>query len=150
MLANGTLLGYKKHGQESEYKDLNDLKTIPDMGSAPELVENTPLRATSKRYEVGIGDPGTMEYTFVYDGNYQNSTYRIMREYANKHEKVDFQEIWTDGTKFRYTAIPAVSFVRSGGINNVVDLKVTMAICSDIEVIDPETGNTTPNTEEGV
>lgn len=137
MLANGTILGFKKPGQEN-YTDLEDLKTVPDIGSSPEMVENTPLRATSKRYEAGIGDLGTMEYTFVYDGNSKNSTYRVLRPYADKHQKLEFQETWTDGTKFQYTAIPSLSFTRGGGINGVVDLKVSMAICSDIEVIDPE------------
>lgn len=137
MLANGIILGFKKPGQTT-YTELEGLKTVPDMGSSPELVENTPLKATSKRYEVGIGDPGTMEYTFVYDGNTKDSTYRILRPYADKHQKLEFQETWTDGTEFRYTAIPALSFTRGGGTNTVIDLKVTMAISSDIEVNDPE------------
>lgn len=139
MLANGTLLGFKSHGKEEAYVDLPDLKTLPDMGSAPELVENTPVTAASKRYEVGVGDPGSMEYTFVYEGNLPGSAYRLLRDAARSHTKLDFQELWTDGTKYQYTAIPAVSFSRGGsGINGVVDLKVTMALCSDITVIDPD------------
>jgi len=137
MLANGTRLGFKPHGSEGEYTDLPDVKTIPDIGGAPELVENTPISAASKRFEVGIGDPGTMEYTFVYDGNSPDSVYRTLRPYSESHAKLDFQETWVDGTKFQYTAVPAVSFARSNGLNGVVDLKVTMAVCSDIEVIDP-------------
>ncbi len=137
MLANGTLLGYKEHGSDGPYENLEGLKTLPDVGSSPELVENTPIAATSKRYEVGIGDPGSMEYTFVFDGNVPGCTYRKMRDAANEHRKLDFQELWTDGTKQQYTAIPSVSFTR-GGTNNVVDLKVTMALCSDIEPIDPD------------
>lgn len=138
MLANGTRLGFRPHGSEEEYQDLPDLKTIPDIGGAVEMVENTPIAATSKRHEVGVGDPGAMEYTFVHEKNSKGSVYRTVRPYSERHEKLDFQEIWTDGTKFQYTAIPAVSFVRSGGINNIVDLKVTMALCSDINVVDPD------------
>ncbi len=137
MLANGTKLAYRVHGNEGEYIDLPDLKTVPDIGGAPELVENTPIAATAKRYEIGIGDPGTMEYTFVYDRNSPGSVYRVLRPFSESHTKLDFQEIWSDGTKFQYTAIPAVSFARSGGINTVIDLKVTMAVCSNIDVVDP-------------
>lgn len=140
MLANGTLLGFKEHGSNvQQYEDLPGLKTLPDMGSTPELVENTPVTATSKRYEVGVGDPGSMEYTFVYEGNLPDSTYRKLRSHSSRHTKLDFQELWTDGTKYQYTATPSISFSRGGsGINGVVDLKVTMALCSDITVIDPD------------
>ncbi len=137
MLANGIRLGFKPHGSEEEYVDLPDVKTVPDIGGSPELVENTPIAATSKRYEVGVSDPGTMEYTFVYDGNSANSVYRTLRPHSEKHTKLDFQETWPDGTKISFTAIPSVGFTRSGGINSVVDLKVTMAVCSDIDVTDP-------------
>lgn len=137
MLANGTLLGYKEHGSDGPYENLEGLKELPDVGSSPELIENTPIAATCKRYEVGVGDPGSMEYTFIYEGNLPGCTYRKMRAAANEHRKLDFQELWTDGTKQQFTAIPAVSFTR-GAINGVILLKVTMAICSDIVVIDPD------------
>lgn len=137
MLANGTLLGYKEHGKEVNYKNLEGLKTIPDVAENPEFVENTPIAAANKRYEVGIGDPGQLEYTFVYDRNTPDSSYRILRAFSTSREPVDFQEIWPDGTKFQYTAIPVVSITRGGGINSIVDTKVVMAVQSDIEIIDP-------------
>lgn len=137
MLANGTLLGVKLPGQ-SEYQDLPNLKTVPDMSSTPEQVENTPLSATNKRYEPGVGDLGTMEYTFVHEANTEDSVYRILRPFADAKTPLEFRETWTDGTTFDYTAIPAVGFVRGGGTNTVVDLKVTMSIQSDIVPTDPE------------
>lgn len=136
MLANGTLLGYRVPGTEN-YTDLPNLKTVPDMDNEKEKVENTPITATNKRYEYGVGDYGDMEYTFVYEGNKENTTYRMLREYADSNTILEFQETWTDGTKFSYAAIPSIGFKRGGGTNTVVDLSVKMALQSDIAVTDP-------------
>lgn len=136
MLANGTLLGYRVPGTE-DYTDLPNLKTVPDMDNEKEKVENTPLSAGNKRYEYGVGDYGDMEYTFVYEGNKENTAYRMLREYADSNTILEFQETWTDGTKFSYAAIPSIGFKRGGGTNTVVDLSVKMALQSDIAVTDP-------------
>lgn len=136
MLANGTLLGYRVPGTEN-YTDLPNLKTVPDIDNEKEKVENTPITATNKRYEYGVGDYGDMEYTFVYEGNKENTTYRMLREYADSNTILEFQETWTDGTKFSYAAIPSIGFKRGGGTNTVVDLSVKMALQSDIAVTDP-------------
>ncbi|MCM1104934.1 MAG: phage tail protein [Clostridium sp.] len=136
MLANGTLLGVKFPGEEN-FIDLPNLKTIPDINNEKEKVENTPLSAANKRYEPGVGDYGDLEYTFVHEENREGTAYRMLREYADKNTVLEFQETWVDGTKFTYSAIPAVGFKRSGGVNTVVDLVVKMSLKSDIEVTDP-------------
>lgn len=137
MLANGTLLGFRIPGTEGEYTDLPDLKTVPDMNNDKEKVENTPLSAANKQYEVGTGDYGDMEYTFKHTENKDGSAYRLLREHADADTPLDFQETWTDGTKFLFKAIPSIGFKRGGGTNTVVDLVVKLALQSDIEVVDP-------------
>ena len=138
MLANGTLLGFKEHGSEGTYTDLPNLKTVPDMNPAKEAVENTPINAANKRYEPGVGDLGDMEYTFVHEENKEGSAYRLLRDASDNNTVLDFQETWTDGTLFQYSAIPTVGFKRGGGTNTVVDLSVKMMLQSDIKVMDPE------------
>ncbi|MGN1146501.1 MAG: phage tail protein [Acetatifactor sp.] len=138
MLANGTLLGFKEHGTEETYTDLQNLKTVPDMNNDKEKVENTPINAANKRYEPGVGDLGEMEYTFVHEENKPGTAYRLLRDASDSNKVLDFQETWVDGTKFQYSAIPTVGFKRGGGTNTVVDLVVKMMLQSDIEVIDPE------------
>lgn len=136
MLANGTLLGMKKPGT-AEFVDIPDLKTVPDMNSEKEKVENTRLSAANKQYEYGVGDYGDLEYTFVHTENKEGSAYRMLREYSDSNTPVEFKETWTDGTTFTYTAIPSVGFKRGGGTNTVVDLVVKMALQSDIVPGDP-------------
>jgi len=136
MLANGTLLGVKLP-EATEFTNLPNLKTVPDMNNEKEKVENTPLSAANKRYENGVGDYGDMEYTFVHEENKTGTAYRILREYSDSSTTLEFQETWTDGTKFTYKAIPSVGFKRGGGTNTVVDLSVKMSLQSDITVTDP-------------
>ena len=137
MLANGTLLGFRVPGNEGTFTDLPNLKTVPDMNNEKEKVENTPLSAGNRRYEVGVGDYGDMEYTFVHEENVEGCAYRLLREYADAGETLEFQEAWVDGTKFTYSAVPAIGFKRGGGTNTVVDLVVKMSLQSDIIVTDP-------------
>ncbi|MDD3415483.1 MAG: phage tail protein [Lachnospiraceae bacterium] len=136
MLVNGQLLGVKLPGG-TEFKDLPDLKTVPDMNNEKEKVENTPLSSANKRYENGVGDYGDMEYTFVHSENKEGTAYRMLRQYADSDTPLEFMETWTDGTTFTYTAIPSLGFKRGGGTNTVVDLSVKMSLQSDIVVGDP-------------
>lgn len=137
MLANGTRLGFRKPGSEEAYTDLPDLKTVPDMNNEKEKVENTPLSAANKRYEVGVGDYGDMEYTFVHTENKEGTAYRLLREYAESNTALEMQELWPDGTTFEFSAVPSLGFKRGGGSNTIVDLVVKLALQSDIEVTDP-------------
>lgn len=136
MLANGILLGVK-FPQAEDFVDLPGLKTVPDMNNEKEKIENTPIAATTKRYENGIGDYGDLEYTFVYEGDREDTTYRMLREYADSNTALEFRETWTDGMKLTYKAEPSIGFKRGGGANTVIDLVVKMALQSDITVIDP-------------
>ena len=59
MLANGSKLYYKQK-PANDFTELVDLKEIPEMGIEPEKVENTPLSASVKQYELGVGDAGDL------------------------------------------------------------------------------------------
>ena len=135
MLANGTVLEYKKSG-ESTYANLPGLKEIPEMGIEPEKVENTCLADKNKQYENGIGDAGEMTYKFKYDNTSANSPYRIMRKAQESGEVLSFKETLSDGTETAYDA--QVSVKRTGGgVNGVIEFNLTMAVQSDIVFTDP-------------
>ena len=138
MLANGTLLGFRPKGSQEAFTDLPDLKELPDIDDNPERVENTPICAATKRYEMGVGDAGEMAYTFCYNGPTPGSAICLLREPAATHTELEFQETWTDGVLIQYTAVPHLSFTRGTGLNGIILLKVSMYITSDIETILPE------------
>lgn len=134
MLANNTKLGMKKK-EESAYTDLPGLKEVPELGVDPEKVDNTPLDAKIKQSELGIGDPGDLAYKFKWE-NGPDSSYRKLRDVADKKEIVSFEQTFPDGTKFQFDAQCSVK-VSGGGVNAAVEFTLNLGLQSDIVVVDP-------------
>lgn len=135
MLANGTKLEYKKKSGGS-YTVLTKLKEIPEIGDEPEKVENTCLSDPVKMYEYGIGDPGELEFKFVYDNSSESSSYRILRKAAEEKEVLSFKETLVDGTAFEWDAQVSVK-LGGGGVNGAIEFTCKMALQSKISVTDP-------------
>lgn len=135
MLANGITLGVKKKG-ESAYAILTGLKEVPEMGAEPEKVENTPLDASVKRYELGIGDPGDMAFKFIYDNSDSECSYRKLRELSDSGETASYEETFPDGTKFHFDAQSSIK-IGGGGVNAAIDFTLNLGLQSDIAVVDP-------------
>ena len=135
MLANGITLGYKTDGG-STYTALTGLKEVPEMGVDPEKIENTCLSDKVKQYEMGIGDAGDMDFVFKYENSKSTSPYRVLRGFADTGTKVSFEETFPDETKFNWDAYVSVK-LGGGGVNGVIDFTVSMALQSDITVVDP-------------
>ena len=135
MLANGAKIGYSAPGTGTlTYTNIPDLKELPDIGADPELVDNTALGDSIIHKEVGIGDPGDMEFVFRYDNSGATSSYRVAKslEGAKKAYQVELY----DHTKFSFTAIAAVK-VSGGGVNDPIEFVMALALQSDITVTDP-------------
>lgn len=135
MLANGITLGYKETSSGNTYTDLSGLKEVPELGVELEKVENTPLSAEIKQYEMGIGDAGNLSYKFIYD-NTANSSYRKLRALADAKKKVSFEQQFPDGTKFNFDAQCSVK-VGGGGVNAAMEFTLSLALQSKITVVDP-------------
>lgn len=135
MLANGIKLGYKKKSEHT-YTDLPGLQEVPEIGTEPELVENTTLADTVKMYEQGIGDAGELEYKFKFENSKATSTYRVLRKLEEAKAPVEFEHQFPDGTKFQYSAIPSVK-VGGGGVNAPIQFSVKMALQSGFVIVDP-------------
>lgn len=136
MLANGITLGYKKTGQSGSYTILKTLKTVPDLGSDPELVENSPIDCNTLQYDLGVGDAGDMEYTFKYEDNKSNSETRKILEMCDAGKDVDWEETLPDGTKFQFTGKPAAK-ISGGKLNDPLELKIKIGLSSDMKRVDP-------------
>lgn len=134
MLANGIKLGMKK-SEETTYTNLPGLKEVPELGVDPEKVDNTTLEDKMMHYELGIGDPGDLAYTFKWE-NGENSSYRTLRDVADSKETVSFEQEFTDGTKFHFDAQCSVK-VGGGGVNAAINFTLNLGLQSDIEIVDP-------------
>ncbi len=137
MLANGATLEYKEKGKADDtFKKLAGLKEIPELGVEAEKVENSPIDAKHKMYEMGVGDLPDMVYKFMYDNSSADSPYRIMRAYAEAGTVLTFKETLKDGTITQFDA--QVSVKRTGGaLNGVLESEVTMAVQSEFDYTDP-------------
>lgn len=135
MLANGAKLEYKVKAS-GDYKKLEGLKEIPEIGNDPEKVDNTTLDDKQKVYEMGIGDPGDITYKFKYDNTETTSPYRVLRQYEESGEVLSFKETLKDGTTTAFDG--QISLKRTGGgVNGVIEFNLNIAVCSAIEITDP-------------
>lgn len=134
MLANGAKLEVSSSASGT-FTNLTGLKEIPEIGVDPEKVENTTLTDTLKQYEMGIGDPGDMQYVFKYV-NAVGSAWRTLKTYEDNGTLAYFKETLKDGTVTTFSGYVALKR-GGGGVNGVVDFTLAIALASAIVVTDP-------------
>ncbi|HGR1989684.1 TPA: phage tail tube protein, partial [Streptococcus pneumoniae] len=130
MLANGITLSYSK--TKGSYTKLVGLKEVPEFGIELEKVENTTLEDTVKKYELGIGDVGELEYKFSYNNSSATAPYRVLRKAADDKEKLYFEQAYPDGTKVTFEGQVSVK-LGGGGVNAVIDFTLKIALQSELE-----------------
>lgn len=126
----------KKEG--SAYKKVVDIKDFPDLGGSPEMLETTTLSDGMQTYIPGIQSLEALEFT----ANYDKDDYTTL---AALKEEQDYA-VWLGGTesggvvtptgsegKFEFKGILSV-FVVGGGVNEVVDMTITIAPSTPITV----------------
>lgn len=120
----------KKSG--SAYEKLIDIKDFPDLGGSPEMLETTTLSDGAQTFIPGIQSIDALEFT----ANYTKADYSSL--VALKGTDTDFA-VWFGGTeaggvvtptgtdgKFEFSGMLDV-FVAGGGVNEVVDMTITIA-----------------------
>lgn len=125
----------------STYEKLVDIKDFPDLGGAPEMLETTTLSDKMQTYIPGIQSNDALEFTV----NYTKDDYNKLK--ALEGTESDYA-VWFGGTesggvvtpdgsngKFEFKGNLSV-YVVGGGVNEVVDMNVTIA---------PSTGITIPS-----
>lgn len=151
MLANGAKLYIKTTGVDvvpstfdeasAITTELTGLKEIPDLGMNPEKVDNTCLTDKIMQYELGIGDPGDMEYRFKLTNNASTDAYRVLRTAEAGGKIHAFKEVLKDGTTSIFYAFVTVRR-NGGGVNGVLDFTLGLALQSEIEITDPAVSGT--------
>jgi len=126
-----------KKGTGDVYEKLIDIKDFPDLGGAPEMLETTTLSDSMQTYIPGIQTLEALEFT----ANYTKEDYAALKELEGV--STDFA-VWFGGTetdgvvtpdgsdgKFNFTGLLSV-FVVGGGVNEVVEMTITIAPSSPI------------------
>lgn len=126
-----------KKGTGDIYEKLIDIKDFPDLGGAPEMIETTTLSDSMQTYIPGIQSLEALEFT----ANYTKEGYTALKQLEGI--PTDFA-VWFGGTeiggvvtpdgsdgKFNFTGLLSV-FVVGGGVNEVVEMTITIAPSSPI------------------
>lgn len=121
----------------SKYDKLIDIKSFPDLGGAPEMLETTTLSDSMQTYIPGIQSLDALEF----EANYTKADFVKLK--AMEDEEKQFA-VWFGGTgdgesltptgsdgKFKFKGRLSVYPV-GGGVNEVVNMNINIAPSSPI------------------
>ena len=119
-------------GGTTTWSKLVDIKDFPDLGGAPEMLETTTLSDPMQTFIAGIQSLDALEFT----ANYTKTDFTTLKalEHATNKFAVWFGATETGGVytpdgedgKFTFDGELSV-FVNGGGVNEVVDMTITIA-----------------------
>lgn len=122
----------------SSYEKLLDIKSFPDLGGSPEMLETTTLSDNMQTYIAGIQSLDALEF----EANYTLTDYTALKALEGKSE--DYA-VWFGGTgdgselsatgsdgKFKFTGQLSV-YANGGGVNEVVNMTISIAPSTPIE-----------------
>lgn len=129
----------KKGNSGGNYEKLIDIKDFPDLGGSPEMLETTTLSDKMQTYIPGIQSLDALEFT----ANYTKADFTKLK--ALEGTECNFA-VWFGGTESGGTLTPDGSdgkfefkgqlsaFPVGGGVNEVVDMTITIAPSTPITV----------------
>ncbi len=129
----------KKASTGDTYEKVIDIKDFPDLGGAPEMLETTTLSDNMQTYIPGIQSLDALEFT----ANYTKEDFTKLKALEGKEESY---AVWFGGTESGSVLTPTGSdgkfefkgqlsaFPVGGGVNEVVDMTVTIAPSTPITV----------------
>lgn len=138
-MAISTYKVFLMKGTGTTYEKLVDIKDFPDLGGSPEMLETTTLSNSMQTYIPGIQTLEALEFTANYDKD-DFATLTALKDTETKYA------VWFGGTetggevtptgadgKFEFSGKLNV-FVVGGGVNEVVDMTITIAPSTAITV----------------
>lgn len=129
----------KKASTGDTYEKVIDIKDFPDLGGAPEMLETTTLSDKMQTYIPGIQSLDALEFT----ANYTKTDFTKLKALEGKEESY---AVWFGGEGTGGVLTPTGSdgkfefkgqlsaFPVGGGVNEVVDMTVTIAPSTPITV----------------
>lgn len=125
--------------KDTSYEKLIDIKDFPDLGGSPEMLETTTLSDKMQTYIPGIQSLDALEFTVNYtkeDFTKLKALEGVEHEFAvwfgGTEEANVLTPTGTDG-KFQFKG-QLSAFPVGGGVNEVVDMTVTIAPSTPISM----------------
>ena len=140
-MAISTYKSFLMHKKASNYEKLIDIKSFPDLGGAPELLETTSLSDGVTTHIMGLLTLDALEF----ECNYTLADYTKLK--AMEGTETDFA-VWLGGTVANGVATPTGSdgkfefkgqlsvYVNGGGVNEVVNMTVSIVASTPITLGD--------------
>ena len=134
-MAISTYKSYLMHKNASTWEKLIDIKSFPDLGGSPELLETTTLSDPMTTQIMGIQSLDALEF----ECNYTLADYTKLK--ALEGTTADFA-VWLGGDgsaptgedgKFAFNGQLSV-YVNGGGVNEVVGMTVSIAASTPIKM----------------
>lgn len=125
--------------KEASYEKLIDIKDFPDLGGSPEMLETTTLSDKMQTYIPGIQSLDALEFT----ANYTKEDFTKLKALEGKEHEF---AVWFGGTEEANVLTPTgtdgkfqfkgqlSAFPVGGGVNEVVDMTVTIAPSTPISM----------------
>ena len=136
-MAISTYKSFLMYKASSTWEKLVDIKSFPDLGGSPELLETTTLSDGMTTNIMGIQSLDALEF----ECNYTKEDYTKLKALEGKD--TDFA-VWLGGTAESGTVTPSGSdgkfefkgqlavYVNGGGVNEVVNMTVSIAASTPI------------------
>ena len=136
-MAISTYKSFLMYKKSSTWEKLIDIKSFPDLGGAPELLETTTLSDSMTTNIMGIQSLDALEF----ECNYNLADYTKLKEMEGTDKEF---AVWLGGTETGGVATPTGSdgkfefngqlsvYVNGGGVNEVVNMTVSIAASTPI------------------
>ena len=138
-MAISTYKSFLMMKKDTSYEKLIDIKDFPDLGGSPEMLETTTLSDKMQTYIPGIQSLDALEFT----ANYTKEDFTKLKALEGvEHEFA----VWFGGTEEANVLTPTgtdgkfqfkgqlSAFPVGGGVNEVVDMTVTIAPSTPISM----------------
>ena len=138
-MAISTYKSFLMHKVSEKWEKLVDIKSFPDLGGTPELLETTTLSDSMTTNIMGIQSLDALEF----ESNYTLADYTKLKALEGKSNSF---AVWLGGTEANGTVTPTGSdgkfefdgqlsvYVNGGGVNEVVNMTVSIAASTPIKL----------------
>ena len=122
----------KKGSSDDTWSKLVDIKEFPDLGGDPEMLETTTLSDNMQTYIAGIQSLDGLTFT----ANYDKEDFQTLKALEGKENDYavwfggtgDAGSLTPDGSNGKFSFKGQLSvFPVGGGVNEVVDMSITIA-----------------------
>ena len=136
-MAISTFKSFLMHKVSDKWEKLVDIKSFPDLGGSPELIETTTLSDPMTTNIMGIQSLDALEF----ECNYTKTDYTKLKALEGK---TNDYAVWLGGEDASGTITPSGAdgkfafkgqlsvFVNGGGVNEVVNMTVSIAASTPI------------------